>query len=185
MINRINSDTLLSGTYEKLVKLLDNYNPAVTIADEPVAVEVQEQREFLDELFKTDIIGDTYNFLKIHGYVNSRRDFRRTFEKMWFEPYDRDGNSRREVLGSRYILVLHFHLLSFKNNQCHSNFIYFYSGFEHVFVGERKGNKVSGFHGWVYFYKEEQDDHLNYLGYKKSIDFGSVSIKGHFEISIT
>ena len=59
MINRINSDTLLSGTYEKLVKLLDNYNPAVTIADEPVAVEVQEQREFLDELFKTDIIRDT------------------------------------------------------------------------------------------------------------------------------
>ena len=101
MINRINSDTLLSGTYEKLVKLLDNYNPAVTVADEPVAIEVQEQREFLDELFKTDIIGDTYNFLKIHGYVNSRRDFRRTFEKMWFEPYDRDGNSRRVVLGSR------------------------------------------------------------------------------------
>ena len=41
------------------MKLLDNYNPAVTIADEPVAVEVQEQREFLDELFKTDIIRDT------------------------------------------------------------------------------------------------------------------------------
>ena len=101
LISRINSGALLSGTYEKLVKLLDNYNPAVTIADEPIAVEVQEQQEFLDELFKTDIIRQTYSFLKMHGYVNSRQDFHSSFEKMWFEPYDRDGNSRRDVLGSR------------------------------------------------------------------------------------
>ena len=91
MISRINSRALLSGTYEKLVELLNNYNPNVKIADEPIAVEVQEQREFLDELFNTDIIRETYSFLKMHGYVNSRQDFRSTFEKMWFEPYDRDG----------------------------------------------------------------------------------------------
>ena len=101
LISRINSRALLSGTYEKLVELLDNYNPNVKIADEPIAVEVQEQREFLDELFNTDIIRETYSFLKMHGYVNSRQDFRNTFEKMWFEPYDRDGNSRTDVLGSR------------------------------------------------------------------------------------
>lgn len=48
------------------------------------------------------------------------------------------------------------------------------SGFEHVFMGETKNGQVSGFHGWIHWYLEEQAANVNYLGYIKTVDFGKV-----------
>lgn len=39
------------------------------------------------------------------------------------------------------------------------------SGFEHVFVGESDSGRVSGFHNWIQFYREEQRGSLDYRGY--------------------
>ena len=38
------------------------------------------------------------------------------------------------------------------------------SGFEHVFVGEKKSSTVTGFHNWVQMYLLERAGHLIYTG---------------------
>lgn len=71
-----------------------------------------------------------------------RTPLKDVLREIWFTPYTR---SRRTV-GS--------------------------SGFEHVFVGELKDGKVSGFHNWLSYYKEEQEGDLDYLGYMRTVDLG-------------
>lgn len=49
------------------------------------------------------------------------------------------------------------------------------SGYEHVFLGEKNGNSISGYHGWVKYYRDEQSGHVNYLGCISSTNLGGVS----------
>ena len=106
MINNVNNDALETGTYEKLGKLMDNYNPDVTVEEHFNEEQLQEIQEFINELLNTDEIKSTFNFLQSHKLVSDIQDFRDKIEKLWFELYDRDGISSTKTLGSRYVIFL-------------------------------------------------------------------------------
>lgn len=73
-------------------------------------------------------------FLLDKNFISSAQAFRTALHQIWFGLYSRENR----ILGS--------------------------SGFEHVFLGEIKENKVSGFHNWVFFSKEESNNKVNYKG---------------------
>merc|ERR1712029_604597 len=67
---------------------------------------------------------------------------RRILHRMWFALYPRD----RRTKGS--------------------------CAFEHVFLGEIKRGKISGFHNWLFFLMEEQKGNVDYHGFSKKLSFG-------------
>eukprot|EP00094_Tigriopus_californicus_P010933 TCALIF_10547-PA protein Name:"Similar to endou Poly(U)-specific endoribonuclease (Paralichthys olivaceus)" AED:0.38 eAED:0.38 QI:102/0.83/0.85/1/1/1/7/69/394 len=134
-------------TIAPLKKMYDNYIPAVTGAEDNTPEEQAEENEFLDRVMESEIMIETFNTLVTAGvFTGTAEEFRAKLYTLWLEGYDRDGTSAT-VVGS--------------------------SGFEHVFMGELKGGKVSGFHNWLKFFFEEQSGNIDYLGYLTQSAFGS------------
>jgi len=77
----------------------------------------------------------TSTFLISNGYFGSVNEFRAYFKNIWFTLYSRSSGTSDS------------------------------SGFEHVFVGEVKSGKVSGYHNWLAFYLDEKEGNVNYYGY--------------------
>ena len=69
---------------------------------------------------------------------SDREGFTKLLHDIWFKAYGRSRGGREDS-----------------------------SGFEHVFVGEVKNDKVSGFHNWIQLYIEEKKGALDYRGYIK------------------
>jgi poly(U)-specific endoribonuclease len=79
-------------------------------------------------------------------------EFKKLLHKIWFDMYRRGGRGGDS------------------------------SGFEHVFVGEIKNGKVSGFHNWVYFYMEELKGNVDYRGYIKPKSHNSARTNGDDQV---
>jgi len=133
-------------TIEKLLPLHNNYVATVGNVEVVTSQETQEETAFLDAIMPTNVMKKAEKFLVDKGLISTRRRlsngsyrnnptaFREAIHQIWFGLYSR-GNG---TLGS--------------------------SGFEHVFLGEIKQEKVQGFHNWIFFSKEEQNNNLNYKG---------------------
>ncbi|KAI5608216.1 poly(U)-specific endoribonuclease-A precursor, partial [Silurus asotus] len=123
-------------TYAAFLALLDNYERKTGVSETFGSTEEQEQENFLKESLKNTELGrELFSFFYTKGYYRSWEEFLYDLRMMWFGLYSRSSGK----LDS--------------------------SGFEHIFLGEIKNGKVSGFHNWVRFYLLEKSGQLNYYSH--------------------
>ncbi|XP_009979100.1 PREDICTED: poly(U)-specific endoribonuclease, partial [Tauraco erythrolophus] len=131
----VNEKLFSKPTYSSFIKLLDNYQRATGREEEVTAEELREQDTFLQEVMKTELMKKLFTFLHQKNRYGSEQEFLADLKEMWFGLYSR-GNGERDS-----------------------------SGFEHVFSGEVKKGKVSGFHNWIRFYLLEKQGIVNYFSH--------------------
>nr|XP_046241274.1 uridylate-specific endoribonuclease A [Scatophagus argus] len=123
-------------TYAALLAVLDNYNRMTGQTESFSSQQLAEQETFLREtMSKTQLGRELFAFLYSKGVYASEQNFIQDLKMMWFGLYSRN-NSKMDS-----------------------------SGFEHIFAGEIKGGKVSGFHNWIRFYLLEKSGDLNYYSH--------------------
>ncbi|KAM6928101.1 uridylate-specific endoribonuclease A [Xenentodon cancila] len=123
-------------TYAALLAVLDNYNRMTGQTENMSSQQLAEQDRFLNETMSNTELGrELFAFLYTKGVYKSEEEFMQDLKMMWFGLYSRS------------------------NNKLDS------SGFEHIFAGEIKGGKVSGFHNWIQFYLQEKNGELNYYSH--------------------
>ncbi|KAL5017196.1 hypothetical protein ScPMuIL_006785 [Solemya velum] len=87
---------------------------------------------------ETELMQETHKFLVSKGAVpEGVWDFKRLLYKTWFKLIRRTKGDR-----------------DFDS-----------SSFEHVFVGEARGDKIVGLHNWVQFYLQEKVGNIDYHGF--------------------
>ncbi|XP_061544289.1 uridylate-specific endoribonuclease A [Phycodurus eques] len=123
-------------TYATLLALLDNYNRMTGQTEDVSSQETAEQDIFLRETMSNTEVGrELFAFLYTKGVYTSEEEFIYDLKMMWFGLYSRNKGKMDS------------------------------SGFEHIFAGEIKGGKVSGFHNWIQFYLLEKRGLLNYYSH--------------------
>ncbi|XP_020502507.2 uridylate-specific endoribonuclease A [Labrus bergylta] len=133
----LDEQTLFSRpTYAALLAVLDNYNRMTGQTEDMSSQQLAEQDTFVKETMSNTELGrELFAFLYTKGVYASEEDFIHDLKMMWFGLYSRNNNKMDS------------------------------SGFEHIFAGEVKGGKVSGFHNWIQFYLLEKRGKLNYYSH--------------------
>ncbi|XP_037634543.1 poly(U)-specific endoribonuclease-A [Sebastes umbrosus] len=133
----LNEESLFSKpTYAALLAVLDNYDRMTGQAEDFSPQQLAEQETFLKETMSNTELGrELFAFLLTKAVYASEEEFIQDLKMMWFGLYSRNNNKMDS------------------------------SGFEHIFAGEVKGGKVSGFHNWIQFYLLEKRGKLNYYSH--------------------
>jgi len=131
-------------TFKKIRDLYDNYVEDASVKEDRTRNERNEEKAFIDEVMRTQTMKTTLSYLRAKNlFTKSDNEFKTFLTELWFETYSR-GN---RIKGS--------------------------SGFEHVFLGEKKNDKVQGFHNWLYFYYMEEKNKVNYFGHRQETRLGT------------
>jgi poly(U)-specific endoribonuclease len=132
------NEARFTGTYARLIALLDNYIPDIGTPDVCGTTCRNEEEAFLDAIIATQPIQLLKTFLVSKGLASSgANEFKNELRQYWFYRYTRSGGA----LDS--------------------------SGFEHTFIGELRGT-VTGGHNWVNFYYEEKYGNFVYGPYQRT-----------------
>ncbi|XP_065670131.1 uridylate-specific endoribonuclease B [Hydra vulgaris] len=142
LFSKVDPKAFERPTYKAFIALLDNYESATGVAETVTPQEEKENWTFIDLVFNTKVMDHAYKFLKYKGKADQDLiKFKHDFYNLWFQLYKRSKGSR-------------------ENDS---------SGFEHVFVGETRGQKeVIGFHNWIQFYLQEKAGNVDYKGFMSS-----------------
>lgn len=127
-------------TYKTFYALLDNYVAATGVSENVTDTERREVKAFLRAIMETGPMQFCHKYCRTNAdnIPSDKEGFMKLLQKIWFSLYRRSRGGREDS-----------------------------SGFEHVFIGEVKDNKVSGFHNWIQLYMEEKKGALDYRGYIK------------------
>nr|XP_058165245.1 uridylate-specific endoribonuclease [Dasypus novemcinctus] len=131
----VNEKLFSKPTYAAFINLLNNYQRATGHGEHFSAQQLAEQDAFLREIMKTAVLKELYGFLHRQNRYSSEQEFVSDLKNMWFGLYSRGGEERDS------------------------------SGFEHVFSGEVKKGKVTGFHNWIRFYLQEKEGLVDYYSH--------------------
>merc|ERR1712137_1049295 len=122
-------------TYATFYRLLDNYEKETGKSEVVTSEEIQENKQFIDQIMLTKPIKYLRKYLVAKNLAPKENiAFKKFLYGIWFSLYRRGQRS----------------------DSC---------GFEHVFVGELKHGKVIGFHNWIQLFVEEKKGNLDYQGY--------------------
>ncbi|KAM5288732.1 uridylate-specific endoribonuclease isoform 1-T1 [Ctenodactylus gundi] len=131
----VNEKLFSRPTYKAFINLLNNYQRATGHSEHFNAQQLAEQGVFLREIMKTAVMKELYSFLHQQNRYGSEQEFVDDLRNMWFGLYSRSNEEGDS------------------------------SGFEHVFSGEIKKGKVTGFHNWIRFYLQEKEGLVDYYSY--------------------
>ncbi|XP_055973876.1 uridylate-specific endoribonuclease [Sorex fumeus] len=131
----VNEKLFSKPTYAAFINLLNNYERRTGQGEHFSAQQLAEQDAFLAEVMKTASMKELYGFLHHKNRYNSEQEFVDDLKNMWFGLYSR-GSEEGDS-----------------------------SGFEHVFSGEIKKGKVTGFHNWIRFYMQEKEGLVDYYSH--------------------
>ncbi|GAB6024496.1 hypothetical protein CHUAL_009650 [Chamberlinius hualienensis] len=129
--------------YVTLQGLFDDYERDENTPEDMTAGDETDIDNFLNQVTSTQAMEIVHTFLASKGLAPSDvAGFQVQLKDIWFTLYTRQG-----VLGS--------------------------SGGEHVLLGEiQNGKSINGLHNWVRFCTQEEQGHINYLGYVDYYDLG-------------
>ncbi|BHF82764.1 hypothetical protein SprV_0802590300 [Sparganum proliferum] len=124
-------------TYRRFIALKECFLPSLLDEDGNNPEKERLQEAFLESVIQTDVMMEAKRFLAKRHLAPSDQSSFKSFLRTLWFSPYKRGK---------------------RENSC---------GFEHVFLGERRGKKVFGLHYWLTFYLREKSGEINYLGHSK------------------